>query len=52
MADVQAAGVITAAVNQSLNQAMALGFGADDKLIGSIIEAQAALNNVTLPPQA
>ena len=51
MADVQAAGVVTAAVNQGLNQALALGFGADDKLIGSIIEAQAALNNVTLPPK-
>lgn len=51
MADAQAAGVVTAAVNQSLNQALALGFGADDKLIGSIIEAQAKLNGVALPPQ-
>lgn len=49
MTEVQSAGVVTAAVHQSLNQAMALGFGADDKMVGSIIEAQAKLNNVDIP---
>lgn len=52
MTEAQSAGVVTAAVNQSLNQALALGFGADDKMIGSIIEAQAKLNNVDIPAKS
>lgn len=52
MTEVQAAGVVSAAVNQSLNQALALGFGADDKMIASIIEAQAKLNNVDIPAKS
>jgi hypothetical protein len=43
--------VVSSAVNQSLNQALALGFGAPDKLLASLVEAQAKLNNVTVPPK-
>ncbi|MBI1395401.1 MAG: NAD-binding protein [Betaproteobacteria bacterium] len=51
MTEAQVAGVVTSAVNQSLNQAIGLGFGAPDKLLGSLVEAQAALNNVTVGPR-
>jgi hypothetical protein len=39
-----------AAVNQSLNQAIGLGFGAPDKMLPSVVEAQAQLNGVDLTP--
>lgn len=50
MTDAQVAGVVGSAVNQSLNQAIGLGYGAPDKLLASLVEAQAKLNNVTIPP--
>jgi 3-hydroxyisobutyrate dehydrogenase-like beta-hydroxyacid dehydrogenase len=50
MTEAKFAGVVSSAVNQSLNQALALGFGEPDKLLASLIEAQAKLNNVTIPP--
>ncbi len=51
MTEAKFAGVVSSAVNQSLNQALALGFGAPDKLLASLVEAQAKLNNVTVPPK-
>ena len=48
--DAQLAGVMIAAVNQSLNQAIGLGFGAPDKMLPSVVEAQAQLNGVDLTP--
>ena len=41
---------VIAAVNQSLNQAIGLGFGAPDKMLPSVVEAQAQLNGVDLTP--
>jgi 3-hydroxyisobutyrate dehydrogenase-like beta-hydroxyacid dehydrogenase len=46
MADAEVVGVMGAAVNQSLAQAVAAGFG--EKLIPSLIEAQAHLNHVKI----
>jgi 3-hydroxyisobutyrate dehydrogenase-like beta-hydroxyacid dehydrogenase len=46
MTEAKVAGVMAPAVNQSLNQAMALGFDTPDKLLGSLVEAQAKLNGV------
>ena len=46
MTEAQVAGVMSPAVNQSLSQAMALGFDTPDKLLGSLVEAQAKLNGV------
>lgn len=46
MTEAQVAGVMSPAVNQSLSQAIALGFDTPDKLLGSLVEAQAKLNGV------
>jgi 3-hydroxyisobutyrate dehydrogenase-like beta-hydroxyacid dehydrogenase len=48
MIDAQVAGGMVAAVNQSLVQALALGFGTPDRMLPSIVEAQAKLNGVTV----
>lgn len=48
MTEAQIAGGMVAAVNQSLTQALALGFGTPDKMLPSIVEAQAKLNGVTV----
>ncbi len=48
MTEAKIAGVMGPAVNQSLNQAMALGFDSPDKLVAALIEAQAKLNGVTV----
>lgn len=52
MTNAQVAGVVTAAVNQSLNQALGLGFGAPDKMLASLVQAQAHLNGVDIPPKS
>ncbi len=46
MTEIQLAGVMGPAVNQSLAQAMSLGFDGPDKLLASLVEAQAKLNGV------
>lgn len=46
MTEIQLSGVMGPAVNQSLAQAMSLGFDAPDKLLASLVEAQAKLNGV------
>ena len=46
MTEAQVAGVMSPAVNQSLSQAMALGFDSPDKMLASLVEAQAKLNGV------
>ncbi len=48
MIEAKVAGVMHGAVNQSLTQALALGFGAPDKMLASLVEAQAALNGVKI----
>ena len=48
MTEAQVAGGMSAAVNQSLSQALALGYGAPDKMLPSLVEAQAALNGVKI----
>ena len=48
MTEAKVAGVMHGAVNQSLTQALALGFGAPDKMLASLVEAQAALNGVKI----
>jgi len=45
----QLAGVVTAAVHQSLTQALALGFGGPDHMLPALVQAQASLNGVKLP---
>jgi len=48
MADRKMAGVVAAAVGQSLNQAIGLGFGTPDRMLAALVQAQAQLNGVDL----
>lgn len=48
MTDAQIPSVMTAATNQSLTQALSMGYDAPDKLLASLIEAHAKFNGVSV----
>lgn len=50
MTESRTAGVVGAAVQQSLNQALGLGFGGPEHMLAALVQAQAALNGIEFPP--